>query len=483
LLRPRQQEDFAEERGGFRILGIKTDRSLTMATNVVDSIPETLRAVLKEFERTPLDLSSVSRMSAQGLSSNLDAWHRLRAVVDGAIVQMQGEVNRRESFREDGAPSSRDWQVARFGVSNATARVFDQVGDKAMDLPVLTRALSTGEIGLDKMRLAAAVATPETDRELADTAKRCTVHELGQQLRARKRPTAANDQAAYEARSLRFNDPCRTMSVQLPPEDYAATKACIQAQAKAIPSDGETAWDQRCCDALLGILRSAGRSTGTRGGARAPDDVLGRKDDGREKSDQPGHGVPSARSPFFAVLHAPLQALIDPEGTPTGLAGDLEQGGLISLETVRRLLCDSTFVIAVDDDSGHTLYEGRQRRDATATQRREILRRDRCCRFPGCRNTIFTEPHHLDWWIKGGKTDLPNLALLCSYHHHLVHSNGWSVRGNANAELTFVGPNGRATISGPSPMWTTMTSPAANPLAGRPAGGVGRRRGGRSPTS
>ena len=141
-----------------------------------------------------------------------------------------------------------------------------------MDLPVLTRALSTGEIGLDKMKLASAVATPETDRELADTARRCTVHELAQQLRARRRPTAADDQAAYEARSLRFNDPCRTVAVQLPLEDYVATKACIQAQAKTIPSDGDTGWDQRCCDAFLDIVRSA---NGT-GGRLSRDDASAR---------------------------------------------------------------------------------------------------------------------------------------------------------------------------------------------------------------
>ena len=290
-----------------------------MATNVVDPIPETLRAILKEFERSPVELASVARMSAKGLALNLDAWHRLRAVVDGAIVQLQGEVNRRELFREDGAPSSRDWQVARFGVSNATARTYDQVADKAMDLPVLTRALSTGEIGLDKMRLAAAVATPETDRELADTARRCTVHELGQLLRARQRPTAKNDQAAYEARSLRFNDPCRTMSVRLPAEDYAATKACIQAQAKAIPSDGEIAWDQRCCDAFLGLIRSAGGVGGparARAASPAGQGTQERQDEVRAWSDRTGGGVPSF-SPYFAVLHAPLQALIDPEGTPT----------------------------------------------------------------------------------------------------------------------------------------------------------------------
>ena len=287
----------------------------------------------------------------------------------------------------------------------------------------------------------------------------------------------------YEARSLRFNDPCRTLSVQLPREDYAATKACIQAQAKAMPSDGETAWDQRCCDAFLGIIRSGGGAVGgvTASGQR-PGERKGDTPDRKDPADQPDTGIQAPRSPYFAVLHAPLLALIDPAGAPTGLAGDLEQGGLISLETVRRLLCDSTFVIAVDDDSGHTMYEGRQRRLPTGAQRREIWRRDRCCRFPGCRNAIFTEPHHLQWWSKGGKTDLPNLALLCNYHHRLLHSNGWSVHGNANAELTFVGPNGRSTSSSPSSTWNAMTGPTAKRPTASPVGDAGGGKGGRSPT-
>jgi hypothetical protein len=172
-------------------------------------------------------------------------------------------------------------------------------------------------------------------------------------------------------------------------------------------------------------------------------------------------------SPFFAVFHAPLAALIDEAGDPSALGGDLERGGLLSLETVRRLTCDATFVIAVDDENGHTMYEGRQHRFPTAAQRREIWRRDRCCRFPGCRNAVFTEPHHLDWWIRGGMTDLCNLALLCKFHHDLVHSKGWTVSGDANAEIVFVGPNGRALTSRPSPRWT-MTSRVGPDSAERP---------------
>jgi hypothetical protein len=44
--------------------------------------------------------------------------------------------------------------------------------------------------------------------------------------------------------------------------------------------------------------------------------------------------------------------------------------------------------------------------------------------------------------------------LLCEYHHHTIHKNGWGVTGDANKVLTFVGPTGRPQTSRPSPLWT-----------------------------
>ena len=55
----------------------------------------------------------------------------------------------------------------------------------------------------------------------------------------------------------------------------------------------------------------------------------------------------------------------------------------------------------------------------------------------------FTNVHHIVPWKPGGRTDLDNLVLLCLHHHGLVHRKGWTMSGNANGELTIVGPNGR----------------------------------------
>jgi hypothetical protein len=157
------------------------------------------------------------------------------------------------------------------------------------------------------------------------------------------------------------------------------------------------------------------------------------------------------------VAHTPLETLLDESSE---LAGELERDGLISAETVRRLACDAALILAVDDDVGHTMYEGRAQRYPTDTQRREITRRDRHCRFPGCDNATFVNPHHIKWWTRDhGTTDLPNLALLCEHHHHMIHSKRWSISGDANRELTFVGPTGRAMTSRSSPLWTTIAAP------------------------
>jgi hypothetical protein len=171
------------------------------------------------------------------------------------------------------------------------------------------------------------------------------------------------------------------------------------------------------------------------------------------------------------VAHVPLATLADPA---CALAGELEHHGLIGAGTARRLACDGAVVVAVDDDVGRTMYEGRARRDPSGAQRRELWRRDRHCRFPGCGHATFTHPHHLVPWHPDGPTDLDNLVLLCEHHHRRMHARAWSVRGNANAELTFVGPSGRVMTSRPSPRWTQVTGPGTGASAGARAGPSGR---------
>ena len=74
--------------------------------------------------------------------------------------------------------------------------------------------------------------------------------------------------------------------------------------------------------------------------------------------------------------------------------------------------------------------------------------------------------HHIkEWKPDQGPTNLDNLALLCIHHHGLVHSKQWTMSGNANDVLTFIGPGGRTMTSRPSPLWTAVRGPAENRAA------------------
>jgi Domain of unknown function (DUF222) len=316
-------------------------------------------------------------------------------------------------------------------------------------LPNLADGLCEGAVSFDQVRAVIDTAKPENEQALVVHASECSVRQLGELARAsaQARPGAPSSAREHETRSLRFNDACRTMTAQLPAETYAEVRSGLEATARQVPSDGETRWDQRLADALVAVVRGGGRRPSGRSAPPRPH---------RKTADAPASVDEVAPSPYLVVAHVPLATLTD----DSELAGELEHRGLIDAVVARRLACDATLVVALDDDVGHTMYEGRARRDPTPTQRRELWRRDRHCRFPGCRNSTFVNPHHLRWWKRDrGKTDLENLALLCEHHHHLVHSNGWQLEGDANDELRFVGPSRRVMTSRPSPLWTRVSAP------------------------
>ena len=379
-------------------------------------------------------ISDAATRSNEELRQHLDEGFRQIAAAIGRVVVDLGEVDRRQAFRDEGATSTEAWAVERFGVAASTARSLMRLGVKAWDFPELIGSLCEGELSFDKVRTVADVATPETDCEFRDQAKGHSVRELAELARTTAKPAAdalSAPKSEHDRRFLRFNDECRTVTAQLPAASYAETKTCLEARARKVPTDGETPWDQRLCDGFFELVHISG-----------PD----------------GSGQATTSSPNFVVVHVPLDALVDDAIEPTKLAGELEQDGLIDGETVQRIACDATVAIAVDDDVGHTMYEGRARREPTDAQRREVMRRDRHCRFPGCTNVTFTNVHHIVPWKPGGRTDLDNLALACLHHHHLVHSKGWTMTGNANEELTVVGPTGRVMTSRPSPLWTRTTA-------------------------
>jgi hypothetical protein len=118
---------------------------------------------------------------------------------------------------------------------------------------------------------------------------------------------------------------------------------------------------------------------------------------------------------------------------------ELELSLPISTRTAERLACDCTMSRVVLADS-MVIDVGRATRVVSAPTMRALRVRDKGCRFPGCdRQVNWSSPHHIVFWARGGSGRLPNLVLLCYFHHRLVHEGGWQVV-KSGREFQFLPP-------------------------------------------
>jgi Domain of unknown function (DUF222) len=395
----------------------------------------------------------VEKTSSNDLMDEAERLGRTLSSTLGSLLTVVGELDRREAWRTEGATSSAAWLTQRLGVAEGTGRAWSLVAEQLWDMPHLAQGLRVGALSFDKVRVAVELATPESDASILRQAEECTVRQLTDLVRAKRGTSDEQAAGRHENRYLRFNDARRVITAQLAEDAYAEVRAAITQRARFFPSDGETRYDQRRADAFLGICRGAPRRGGKAGTAGAGAEGAGTAgagtDDGAAtEAEEAGTGA-RGRSNFFVVAHTDLSFLRGSSG-----GAEVERLGLLSREAIRRICCDATVTLALDDAFGHTMFEGRSRRFASDAQRREVQRRDRRCRFPGCPNSIFTDVHHVVHWVDQGLTDLPNLVTLCDHHHHRVHEGKWQMTGNANGILRFVGPSGHAMTSRPSPLWT-----------------------------
>jgi len=142
-----------------------------------------------------------------------------------------------------------------------------------------------------------------------------------------------------------------------------------------------------------------------------------------------GHGSTGTKVTPRAeiVVHVDLEHL-------TGAAREAgvittQHGVELPIETVRRLACDAEIIPVVLNGESVPVDVGRAKRLATVHQRRALGAVYESCAIPECQ-VKFThcEPHHIEYWEHGGRTDLSNLVPLCSRHHHAAHEGGWKLK-------------------------------------------------------
>ncbi len=111
------------------------------------------------------------------LAESIEAHQRAISVHQGAMVTEVAEFAGTEAFRGDGALSMAAWLSNRCQVSDAAARTLVLTAEKLAGLPKLSEALCAGRLTLDVLAPLIAVATPQTDAELAQAAVHWSVRQ------------------------------------------------------------------------------------------------------------------------------------------------------------------------------------------------------------------------------------------------------------------------------------------------------------------
>src|SRR4051794_27585836 len=149
----------------------------------------------------------------------------------------------------------------------------------------------------------------------------------------------------------------------------------------------------------------------------------------------PAHGLPQhGGAPTTVMVMIDLKApraRLRPAATSTGETTPAGQA--------RRLACGAGIAPAVLGGTSEILDLGRSRRLFTPAQRKALTLRDRHCRAEGCDiPATWCEAHHATTpWARGGKTDLKDGVLLCSFHHHHAHDPTRHTQRLPDGQLRF----------------------------------------------
>ena len=134
--------------------------------------------------------------------------------------------------------------------------------------------------------------------------------------------------------------------------------------------------------------------------------------------------------PVAAGANATIVVTVDEQALRAGLGtASLDTGDEVSVGEARRLACTAQIIPAVLGRESRPLDLGTGRRLFDRYQRIALAHRDGGCVFPSCeRPPAWCEAHHAVPFSVGGPTDLANGALLCGFHHRLIHAGEWELR-------------------------------------------------------
>lgn len=400
------------------------------------------------------------------------------AAATAAWLRLVAEFDERGGWHGVGITSCAHWLAWQCGMAPVTAREHVRVARALRGLPRIAAAFAAGRLSYAKVRAVTRIATPDCEAALLDFALSATASQTERFCRAWRR--VDDDDAASPGADRRpeigqsfqswtDEEGYLTLKVRMPAEAGAALLVAIDSlaerearreraqntkaraghqRARAAGGRVDRALAERCADdeaVGLACERTAARRIAALGALAEARVALDRRP-----------GDPPRREVIVHVDAAVLAA-----DTAAGQA-HFQGGPALTGAQARRLLCEATAVVMLEKDR-EPLAHGRRKRRASKAQRRALLRRDGGCARPGCPETRIERlhAHHMRHWLFGGRTELPNLVLLCDVDHGLVHDHDL-VLARRNGRLIVLTPDGRH-------IWGSADSAFTSGLAGADA--------------
>lgn len=350
---------------------------------------------------------------ARALAERVDLLHRSISSLQRDLLETLVRLGETEAWVDDGAHDMAHWTTMRLGVSRWKAERWLASGSALRTLPATADAFERGELGIDKVAELTRFASFDDEDGLVRWAAGVSSGAIRRVGDLRAREDLGRD-AVHAERDrwleYRYTDGGRRfrLDAELPGAAGTVVARALDRLGDEVPpmpdEEDERLVGARRADALVALCS-----------ARIADDA-----------DQDRATV---------VVHTELDTVLDLDAN-----AQVEEGPVIAGSTLHRLLCNARLQTVVEHADGTVRGVGRLTREPAPWMMRQLRHRDGTCRFPGCDARRFTQAHHVEWWSRGGATDLDNLILVCTFHHRLVHEHGWGLTVDGDGEVNWIRP-------------------------------------------
>lgn len=353
------------------------------------------------------------------------------------------DFDRREGCAGFGLPTTARWLSHCCGLAHRTAVEHVRVARALSSFPALVEEMSSGRLSYSHVRAISRLAHDGEQRlvtELIDVAENGTVGQLETVVHG-LRTVEGNDGSSGSDRPEEYvrhswtSTSQSNLTARLDPEHGALVRSAIETVARAEGLDPAQALVRLAELALAAVNDRAHPPRPLRGDERAA--IVIHLD---------AAAIPAAPAPGAAI---PARGAPESSSTPSRSAergwpyARIDGGPGLPNAVVERLLCQGRIRTAVHDDDGNVRALGRSRRLVSERQFRALLMRDSGCAHPGCGSRYRLEAHHVRPWIRGGRTDMPNLVLLCWRHHHAHHEGEFAIIAGQRGRFDFIRTDGR----------------------------------------